>query len=156
MFSLCRNILAPLAMAGANNVFDSFFSQRSCFFLASRGSATQSVVAITVFRRACSPQSSLRNRKGVVFPALSSSASEWRKMIPVVRSPCWYLGTRFSIVITLFMISTHCVWKNSCNCVLLLFESETSRRVTMCPLSSSNELLERIVSAEDSADEDSA
>ena len=76
--------------------------------------------------------------------------------MPVVRSPCWYLSTGFSIAVTACIASAHCVRKKSCNCVLLLFESETSRRVTMCPLSSSNELLLRIVSAEDSADEDSA
>ena len=76
--------------------------------------------------------------------------------MPVVRSPFWYLGTGFSRAVTPCMISAHCVWKNSCNFVLLLFESETSRRVTMCPLSSSNELLARIVSGEDSVDEDSA
>ena len=65
-------------------------------------------------------------------------------------------GTRVSLAITCCIICAYCVLKNSCKSALLLFEREMSRRVTMCPLSSSNELLARIVSAEDSADEDSA
>ena len=77
-------------------------------------------------------------------------------MMPVVRSPFWYLGTGFSLVATPHVIRAYCVLKYSCNSVLLLFERETSRRVTMWPLSSSNESLARIGSAEYSADEDSA
>ena len=107
--SLYRNILAPLAIAAANSVLDSFLSQRSCFFLVSGGSATQSVVAITVFRRACSPQRSLRARKWDVFPELLSSPSEWRKTMPVVRSPFWYLGTGSDMTTAGGAICAYCV-----------------------------------------------
>ena len=92
----------------------------------------------------------------MVFPALSSSASEWKKIMPVVRSPFWYLGGGFGLGVTPRVIRAYCVLKYSCNSVFLFFERETSRRVTMWPLSSSNELLARIGSDDDSADEDSA
>ena len=76
--------------------------------------------------------------------------------MPVVRSPCWYLGAGFDSAVVHDMPNAYCVWKNSCSSGFLPFESETSRRVTVCPLGNSNELLGRIVSTEDSADEASA
>ena len=65
-------------------------------------------------------------------------------------------GCRVWFTATPRVICAYWVLKNSCNSVLLFFEREMSRRVTMWPLSSSNELLARIGSDEDSADEDSA
>lgn len=68
----------------------------------------------------------------------------------VPRYGIWFSGGIYRVV------CTYCVWKYSCNSSLLLFERETSRRVTMWPLSNSNELLARIGSDDDSGDEDSA
>jgi len=76
--------------------------------------------------------------------------------MPVVRSPFWYLVTGVGSVGTPHVVGAYCVLKNSSNSTLLSLEREISRRVTMCPLSSSNELLARIGSTGDSADEDSA
>ena len=52
-------------------------------------------------------------------------------------------------------VHTYCVLKKSCNSALLSFERVTSSRVTMCPLSTSNGLLERIGPAESSANDNS-